>query len=246
MSHYDRITQEFTWDNSPLLVAAGAAFLIGYLQYYYAIKLMLTDGKGPMPVWMHIFYLAHDSSFSYTLGRDSSRFGGHFFLLGSSRAYALWSALEIWCLYYGLRYHRMETFSSALGDRAACLGNSLRYTIFMLAAMYCAVLMVASMLGEGCMLHWGLLTNTIMIVGPTHEYMRRGSRDGLAVGFCVVNIACVIFTFAPFSMFAQTFPETFATKPFYICGSVLLLYSFWLLAIVVGYPPKDKERSKSN
>ena len=244
MAYYESITREFTWDNTPLLISAGFSFLIGYLQYFYAIKLMLTDGRGPFPIWMHIFYLAHDSAFSYILGRAAPHYDNHFFLRGSSIAYAIWSILEIFCIYHAIRYHRRENFSPALGERSVSLGTVLQYTIFMQAAMYCVVILLIDMLGEGCSMQWGCLTNVLMIVGPTHDYIRRGSNDGLAVGFCVVNVFCAIWTFAPFGMFVRTLPEVFETSTYYNIGCILFVYSLWLLSIVATNPPKTGTVSK--
>ncbi|KAF4462143.1 ABC superfamily atp binding cassette transporter permease [Fusarium albosuccineum] len=244
--YYKALTERFALDNTPLLAAAGASFVIGYLQYVYAIRLMLSDGRGPMPLWMHLFYLAHDSSFSYTIGSAAGRYSNHLYLRGTSIAYGIWSFLEIYCIYYAIRYHRQLEFSPAMGNHSTSLGAVLRYTFFLLTAMYCIVnLMVELMGGPGCIMHWGCLTNVLMIVGPTHEFLRRGSRDGLAVGFCVVNVFCAIFTFAPFGMWVRGMPEVFDKTVFYWIGCVFVVYSLWLLTIVASYPPKPNKDTRS-
>lgn len=236
--YYSLLTQRFQFDNTPLLAAAGACFAVGYLQYFYAMKLIWSHGRTPMPFWMHLFYLAHDSLFSYTMGSAAGRYNNHFYLRGCSIAYAIWSCLEVYCIYYSVRYNREQEFSSAIGNRSKSLGATLRYVVFMQAAMYAVVYLVAELLGgPGCILHWGLLTNVVMIIGPTHEMLRRGSIDGLAVGFCIVNVFCAIFTFAPFGMWVRAMPEVFDTPSFYWVGSVLFGYTLWLLNIVASYPP---------
>ncbi|KAF5023787.1 hypothetical protein F66182_4143 [Fusarium sp. NRRL 66182] len=244
--YYQRLTEQFVAENTPLLLSAAAAFIIGYLQYVYAIKLMLRDGRGPIPFWMHLFYLAHDSWFSYTIGSAAGRYDNHPFLRGTSIAYAIWSVLEIYCIYSSIRYHRQLEFSSLMGKQSNSLAAVLQYTLFMLAAMYCVVILMADLMGgPGCMMHWSYLTNAAMIVGPTHEFIRRGSRDGLAIGFCVVNVFCVLFTFAPFGMWVMSFPEVFDKKAFYLVGCVFFSYSVWLLNMVASYPPKPKNKTHS-
>ncbi|KAL6918647.1 hypothetical protein FSHL1_010073 [Fusarium sambucinum] len=237
--YYTALTNRFAPDNIPLLAAAGASFVIGYLQYVYAIRLMLRDSRGPIPFWMHLFYLAHDSSFSYTIGGAAGRYNNHPYLRGTSLAYGLWSLLEIYCIYYAIRYHHKAELSSTMGDQSASLSTVLRYTFFMLTAMYCVVNLISHLMGgPGCILHWGCLTNVLMIVGPTHEFLRRGSRDGLAIGFSVVNVFCAIFTFAPFGMFVHGLPEVFDVPVFYVVGFFMLGYSLWVLSIVYSYPPE--------
>ncbi|KAF4441185.1 ABC superfamily atp binding cassette transporter permease protein [Fusarium austroafricanum] len=244
--YYTALTNRFALDNTPLLAAAGASFFIGYLQYAYAIKLMLRDSRGPIPFWMHLFYLAHDASFSYTIGSAAGRYNNHPYLRGSSIAYGVWCILEIYCIYNAIRYHRQLDLSPYIGRHSDSLGTVLQYTFFMLIAMYCTVdLMVELMGGPGCILHWACLTNVLMIVGPTHEFLRRGSRDGLAVGFCVVNVFCSISTFAPFGMWIQGLPEVFDKPVFYWVGCFLFGYSLWLLSIVASYPPKLNTKSNS-
>ncbi|KAF7536579.1 hypothetical protein G7054_g4435 [Neopestalotiopsis clavispora] len=217
---YDRLTTEFTLTNTPLLASAG--------------------------LWMHFFYLAHDSTFSITIGRAAARYDNHFYLRGCSSAYALWSVLEIFCIYHAVK-HRKLNFRDALGADSASLPVVLRYTVFMTAAMYCVVnLGVELMGGPGCIMQWGCLTNVLMVVGPTHDSVRRGSKDGLAVGFSVVNVFCVILTFAPFGMWVQVFPEIFDSRVYYTIGCILFVYSLWLLSIVAAYPAKPVKVAATN
>ncbi|GKU08618.1 unnamed protein product [Fusarium langsethiae] len=235
--YYKTLTDRYQLDNAPLLISAGCAFLIGYLQYVYAIRLMLRYGDGPIPLWMHMFYLAHDSTFSYTVGSAADRYNNHLYLRGTSIAYGIFSVLEVWCIYYSIRYQRQLQFSPSMGPRSKSLTEVLVYTFFMQTGMYGLVILLAHLMGgPGCIMHWGCLTNFLMIVGPTHEFLRRGTKDGLSVGFSVVNIFCAIFTFAPFSMWALAMPEVFDNAIYYWVGFFLLGYTIWLLSVVASYP----------
>ncbi|GKU08826.1 unnamed protein product [Fusarium langsethiae] len=236
--YYSALTERFTPDNTPLLAALGASSICGYLQYVYAIKLMHRDSRGPMPLWMHLFYLAHDSTFSYTTSIAAGRYDNHLYLRGTSIAFGLWSFLEIYCIYHAIRYHRQLEFSSSIGSHSASLGTVIKYTFLMQTAMYCVVILGMQLFGgPGCIMQWGCLTNVVIVVGPTHEFLRRGSRDGLAVGFCVVNVFAAIFTFAPFGIFVRSLPEVFDKPEFYWVGCFLVGYSLWLLTVVASYPP---------
>ncbi|UPK92170.1 hypothetical protein LCI18_003105 [Fusarium solani-melongenae] len=241
IDYYQRLTEEYNLNNTPLLVASGVSFAVGYMQYVYAIRVLLREGNGPMPFWMHSFYLAHDSTWSYILGKAASRYDEHWFLRGTSTALFVWTTLEIFCIHRSITKTRNACFASVLGPNPS-LASVLPYAAFLQMAMYCVVWFGIILMGEGCVMQWFCLTNVLIIVGPTHEYLRRGSRDGLALGFCLVNIICAIWTFTPFSMWALTLPEIFAQPMYYCAGCFMFLYSLWAFYIVYSYPAKKPSK----
>ncbi|KAK6064389.1 ABC superfamily atp binding cassette transporter permease protein [Seiridium cupressi] len=153
MDPYQLLTERFTLDNKPLLLSAAVSFAIRYMQYYYAIRLAIREGKSPIPFWMHLFYLAHDSTWSYLLGGAASRFDEHWFLRGTSTALMLWSFLEIFCIQRCIWKDREATFAPLLGLNPS-LGLIIEYTILMQLAMYSIVALLIFFIGEGCMMQW--------------------------------------------------------------------------------------------
>lgn len=238
-----RLTEEFDWDNQPLLLAAGVSYIVGYLQYFYAIRLMLRDGDGVMPFWMHSFYLAHDSTWSYLCAQFAKQYGNHWFLRATSTGLLLWSAMEIFCIHRAITRDARKVFPSVLGSNPTT-GRIVAYAAALQAAMYAVVWVGIVLMGEGCLMQWFCLTNVLIVLGPTHEYLRRGSRKGLSLGFCTVNIVGTIFTFAPFSMWGQTIPELFQQDGYYAIGAVLTVYAVWLFYMVAQYPPKVQAKGE--
>src|SRR3546814_2396649 len=59
---YDQLIAAFRLDNTPLLAISALTFLFGYLEYVYSFALTFREKRAPYPVWMHTFYLAHDST----------------------------------------------------------------------------------------------------------------------------------------------------------------------------------------
>ncbi|KAM0816762.1 hypothetical protein AB5N19_02564 [Seiridium cardinale] len=237
MDPYQLLIERLTLDNKPLLLGVAASGVIGYMQYYYAIRVTIREGKGPIPFWLHLFYLAHDSTWSYLLGGAASRFDEHWFLRGTSTALMLWSFLEIFCIQRCIFKDRETTFAPLLGLNPS-LGLILQYTVLMQLAMYSVVVLLILLMGEGCMMQWFCLTNVLMILGTLHEYLRRGSRYGLSLGFCLVNVACAIWTFAPFGQWALCFPEIFDRSAYYNIGLIMGACSIWGFIVVARYPPK--------
>ncbi|KAI5917105.1 hypothetical protein F4810DRAFT_82508 [Camillea tinctor] len=239
---FARLTEEFSFDNLELLIPAAITFIIGYLQYYYVIRLTLSEGKGPMPLWMHSFYLAHDSAWAYILASAAPQYGNHWFLRCASTALLVFSSLEIFTIHRALTRDRAATFGPLLNRAAPPLGPALAYTAASQAAMYAVVHLGLQLMGPDCLMQWFSLTNVVIVLGPTHEYLARGSRDGLSLGLCVVNVFCAVFTFAPFGMWAVAVPELFAQPAYYAVGAVMLPYSLWMLWVVAQYPPKQQKK----
>ncbi|CAK7204852.1 hypothetical protein SEUCBS139899_007614 [Sporothrix eucalyptigena] len=237
IDYMQRLTEQFNFDNQPLLIAAGVSYIVGYLQYVYAIRLMLRDGDGVLPFWMHSFYLAHDSTWSYLCAQFAKEYNNHWFLRATSTGLMLWSAMEIFCIHRAITRDRTKVFPSVLGPNAST-GRIVAYAAVLQVVMYAVVRVGIVLMGEGCLMQWFCLTNVLIVLGPTHEYLRRGSRKGLSLGFCTVNIVGTIFTFAPFSMWGQTIPELFQQEGYYAVGVVLTAYAVWLFYVVAQYPPK--------
>ncbi|KAI1493436.1 hypothetical protein F5X96DRAFT_677103 [Biscogniauxia mediterranea] len=237
-----RITEKISFDNPEVLAPAAVAFLIGYIQYYYVIRLTLREGKGPMPAWMHSFYLAHDSTWAYILASVAPQYSNNWFLRAMSSGLLVFSCLEIYTLHRAATRDRAATFGHLFNRSAPALGPVLAYLFVTQVAMYAVVNLGIQLMGSDCLLQWFCLTNVVIVLGPTHEYLSRGSRDGLALGFCLVNVFCPIFTFAPFSMWAIVLPEIFAQPAYYGIGVLMTAYALWMFWVVASYPPKMQKK----
>ncbi|KAH7142215.1 hypothetical protein EDB81DRAFT_654365 [Dactylonectria macrodidyma] len=237
IDHFQRLTESISWDNKPLLLSAGVSYGVGLLQYVIAIQLSLRHGKSPLPFWMHSFYLAHDSAMWYVFSGAAPRYNQHWFMRATSTAMFLWSFMEIWCIHRAITKDRKANFSSVFGPNPP-LGPVLGYALALQAAMYGVIILGFVLFGEGTFLHWFTLTNALMAIGPTHEYLRRGSREGLSLSFCFITIIGTIFTYAPFGFWALTVPEIFAQPVYYALGVLFVPYTIWCFYIVAQYPPK--------
>ena len=122
-----------------------------------------------MPYWMHSFYLAHDSTWSYVPGSVAPQYGNHWFLRSTSTALSLWATLEIFCIYRAITKERDAKFKAFLGPSPG-LQAVLTYAALIQLAMYSIIRLGIQLMGEGCLMHWFCLTNVLIVVGPTHEY----------------------------------------------------------------------------
>ncbi|KAF5697887.1 ABC superfamily atp binding cassette transporter permease [Fusarium globosum] len=245
IDYYGRIAESLQFDNTPVMIATSACFAIGFLQYTYAIRLLIREGQGPMPFWMQTFYVAHELTFVYLFAEAAPRYDYHWFFVSTSFSLAVWAFLEMFCMWYTIQSpkDRIATFSPLFGRQPAT-SSILTYTFFLQLAMFALVWILIEFIGAGSFMLTGALTNVLLIIGPTHEYLSRGSRNGLSIGFCLTNVACVIWTFAPFSLGAVVVPEIFDQTVMYVAGFILLTYSVWLTTVVASYPPKTATKGQ--
>lgn len=243
IDQYSRLIEVFSPSHPVNLVVAAIPFIIGYIQYVYAIRLLLSENKGPLPFWMHCFYLAHDSSWSYIAGSAASRYDNHWLLRGMSTALLVWSVLETFCIYKAFTVEKEEVFEKLFGKKVT-FKEMLAYWIFLQATMYAVVLLfiwyVSDDRWDG-VLHWFAFTNILIVVGPVQLWLERGCRDGLSMGLAVTNVFCAIFTFAPFSMWVVALPEVFDNRVYYGTGVVTFMCSLYMCWILRRYPAKQSK-----
>ncbi|KAG4261533.1 hypothetical protein FPRO03_11550 [Fusarium proliferatum] len=228
IDYYGRIAESLQFDNTPVMIATSACFAIGFLQYTYAIRLLIREGQGPKPFWMQTFYVAHELTFVYLFAAAAPRYDYHWLFVSTS---------------FSLAPERQHRHVLATLWTTACY-FILTYTFFLQLAMFALVWILIEFLGAGSFMLTGAFTNVLLIIGPTHEYLSRGSRNGLSIGFYLTNVACVIWTFAPFSLGAVVLPEIFYQTVMYVAGFILLTYSVWLTTVVASYPPKTATKGQ--
>ncbi|KAF5565386.1 ABC superfamily atp binding cassette transporter permease [Fusarium napiforme] len=246
IDHYGRLAEKMQFDNTPLLIGSAAGFSIGFLQYTYAVRLLVREGQGPITYWMQVFYVAHELTFVYLFAEAAPRYDYHWFFLSTSFALAVWAALEIFCMWYSIQSPRdRNAIFSPLFGKHPSTSAILTYTFFLQIAMFALVWILIEFFGAGCFLLTAALCNVLLIIGPTHDYLSRGSRNGLSIGYCLTNVACVTCTFAPFSMGVLVLPEIFDQTIVYISGAILLAYAVWLTTVVASYPPKTATKGQS-
>lgn len=239
MSWYEPLIAAFTFDNPPLLVAAGITFGFGFWEYIYSFRLTSREGRSPFPVWMHTFYFAHDSSWAVILMLAAARHDWNWFLVGASVALMVWTAFEVYNLTMAVRLEREEAFASSLGagvtPKAALVA-----IVVQVVAFYALVNLLIAFMGAGSFLQWAALTNVVMAVGPALLSLRRRSRTGGGLGVACVILLGTVNTFLPTGMFVLALPQVFDTTWFYVAGVVFSAVAAAHVVMVARYPAKER------
>lgn len=244
---YDQLMAAFRLDNTPLLAITAVTFLFGYLEYIYSFALIFREKKAPYPIWMHTFYLAHDSSWAIILFMAAASHEWHWFFTATAIALLVWNIFEIINIYMVITVERQEVFGEVF-SRPVTLGNALLSVGLQLAAFYCLINILIGFMGQGSILQWFLFTNMLIAAAPGVLWMKRGRRDnsrtGTSMGLAIVILIATINTFLPTSMWVQAMPEIFDTPWYYVSGVVFTAISAFHVYTLAKLPPKPLVRGQ--
>ncbi|KAL8282695.1 hypothetical protein RB597_010098 [Gaeumannomyces tritici] len=243
---YSRLVATFEADESGLLGRVSLLHsTVGMIQYVYYIHLTHADGRGPLPLWIHLFHLAHDSVFAWVLATEAPRHGNHAYFTSMSKGLAVWSLLEVYCIYRAVVHEREGLFAdkddgdkkkggSGSGNGNNRLDRTLAYVhcLLQLFTFYCLVLTVNYMVGPEAFPHWTLLAKVLACVGPGGLWLERGSRRGARMGLAVLSVVDAVTCFSPYSRWVLVWPEVFDNPVFYltgVCCTMVALFNVYVL-----------------
>ncbi|MEV7694240.1 hypothetical protein AB0N73_13040 [Microbacterium sp. NPDC089189] len=241
-SWYDQLIDSFTLDNTPLLISAAVTFFIGYLEYMYSFALIRREKKAPYPVWMHTFYLAHDSSWAVIMLFAASRNDWNWFLTACGVALLVWNVFEVYNITKVITVERQEVYGDYVRGEVS-VGRAVLLTGIQIPAMFALVWILIGFMGEGSILQWFLFTNMLIAAAPGVLWLKRGAREGTrygsSVGLAIVILLGTINTFLPgANMWVLAMPEVFSNWVFYVTGAVFVAIAAFNLATVLRLPAK--------
>ncbi len=221
-----------------LWLISGVTFLIGYLEYVYSTRLILAERKGPYPVWMHSFYLAHDATGAVVFARLALAHNFFWVFTGTSVALLIWNGLEIFNLVMAVKYERQEVWGHAYAHPVTRRQAWLRIagqTVLML----CLVNLLRAFMHDEVMFKWFALTNVLIAVGPGFLWERRTTRHGSSIGLAIVILIGTINTFLPPGLGMWTTAlASFNQFWFYAMGIAASAYALRNLVVLCRLPPK--------
>lgn len=239
MNFYEAMMKAFAPGNTLLSVVGGITFAIGFLQYVYSVRLLVREKLSPFPVWMHTFYIAHDSTWAFLFFCASAHYQWNPVFMFTSIAHVAWVLLEIFSLVLIVRFDisRREQFGLYFGENVSSK-QALLMIVGQLAAFYPLMNLGLHFMGEGSYMHTAILTQFIMAIGPGVLWMRRGSRAGGGMGVALCIIASTVVSFQPWSMWVITMPDIFDTPWFYLMGVACLAITVFYAVTVSRFPAK--------
>jgi hypothetical protein len=229
-------------ENRSYQLVSVSTMATGFIQYFLALYSIYRDGKSPFPLWMHIFYLAHDSTWSYVFAREAPNYDYHSWLTTKAIALAVWSLLEVCCIYHAV-FIKHEGLLSPKQDPER-FHQALVQTVLVLLAFYTVVIIPINIMGPECWLHWGMVTNVVMAVGPGPYWLQRGSREGTSFSLASAILFGTVQTFWPYSAWVYELPSVFDNHVYYWSGAIITTVAAYNLYILITLPAKDAKSLK--
>ncbi|KAI8934261.1 hypothetical protein NX059_009004 [Plenodomus lindquistii] len=223
-------------------LASISVMATGFIQYFLALYSTYKDGKGPFPLWMHLFYLAHDSTWSYVFALEAPNYDYHPWIASKAIALAVWSFLEICCIYHAVFINHEGLLSPKQDPQR--FYQAFVQTVLVLLAFYAVVVIPINLVGPECWEHLGMITNVVMAVGPGPYWLQRGSREGTSFSLAIVILFGTVQTFSPYSKWVYELPSVFDSPVYYWSGAIVTTAAAYNLYILMTLPAKDAKSLK--
>ena len=244
---YEQLIAAFRLDNVPLLAISALTFLFGYLEYVYSFALTFREKKAPYPVWMHTFYLAHDSTWAVLMLKAAASHDWNWFFTATAIALMIWNVFEIINIWMAVTIERQHVFGAFFPGKVT-LGDALLSVALQVAAFYCVVNILIGFMGAGSILQWFLFTNMLIAAVPGVLWMQRGrkykNREGASMGLAILILVATINTFLPCSMWVLAMPQVFDTPWYYITGVVFTAIAAYHVYALAQLPPKPRQHGQ--
>ena len=228
-----------------LLIAFGLANTIGLLEYFWAVALTIREKKGPFPVWMHTFFLAHDSTAAIVFTWLALKYNFFWLFVAYGLGMYTWTVMEIYCLVMSIKYTRQEDWGSE-NSGPISVEYAAQQVIMQALVMHCIINVLRYLMQDTAMFLWLPMTNFVMAIGPGYVLNARRSREGSSVLVYIFIVIGTIINFAPqgIGFFTSILPDAFNQPIWFATGVIALIISIIDLVRVVNLPAK-KQNPKS-
>lgn len=224
-------------NNQPFWTATSITAGLGFFQYFYCVYITHRDGLGPFPLWMHLFFFAHDTVWSYLLYQAGPAYGHHPLFASSAKALVVWSLVELYCIYRAVAIEREGIFGPQQDPKA--LQQAYLQAFLHLLTYYALVFGLVHLIGRESFLQSALFTNIALAVGPGALWHERATRRGTSLVMATLLFLGTLNTFAPWSLWLVTLPGVFDTPSFHFTGLVCSAAAGFNLYIAVSKPPRE-------
>lgn len=233
---FEQLLSVVDGNSQPFRTATGITASLGFFQYFYCIYITHRDGLGPFPLWMHLFFFAHDTTWSYLLYQAGPAYDNHPLFAGSAKALAVWSFVELYCIYRAVTIEREGVFG--LQQDRQSLQQAYMQCVLHLLTYYALVLGLIHLIGRESFLQSALFTNIALAVGPGALWHERKTRQGTSLVLATLLFIGTLNTFAPWSLWLVAVPAVFNTPAFYFTGLVCSAAAAFNLYVAVSKPPR--------
>ena len=234
---FDKLVEAFVFDNIPLLVSSAFGFAFSFYLYCQATQLVLRDGKGPWPTWLHSFYFAHDTTWTIRCLIAASHYEWNWFLTATSVALMGFVALETFNLYLAVTVERQEAWGQYYA-KSVTAKEAISNVVAEIIVSFCIVNVFTNFMGGECVMEWFAMTVAMVVIAPVGLLRSRRTRDGYSTPLAIGTVILTAYTFSPLSLFVLALRGVFGTTWYYLTGIVFTGVSVWNLAVVVRLPKK--------
>jgi hypothetical protein len=226
--------------NNPgqMFPAAIVAIFVGYWYYVYAVRILSREGKSPVPIWLHCFFLADDSTAAVVFFKAARENDWFWFYVMFSAGMVIWVAFEIYCIWWGLKHERQESFGRHDGTPIT-MKQSVGVAVALFLVSLATVNLIRVWTGDDVMMQLFTICNILAVVVPPLYWAKNETREGASMGMAVTMVLIAATNFLPPGLGWWTTASSYFDHPlWYIAGAVITLYSVGALIMLSRKPAK--------
>ncbi|MBT8339996.1 MAG: hypothetical protein HKP58_10390 [Desulfatitalea sp.] len=230
------IINAFTNNPERMFPAAFVAITVGYIYYVYSFLLIRRDKKSSIPLWLHVFFLADDTTACVIFFLAAMKYNWYWFYVMFSVGMFIWIFFELYCIRFALLNERQEIRG---GDKPVTMKQGIVYVIALYAVSMVVVNMIIVWTGDEVMMQMFTICNILAVTVPPLYWWRSKTREGACLGFALNNIFIAFTNFLPPGYGWWTTGSSYFDHPmWYIAGVVLTLYTIGAFIMLKNKPPR--------
>jgi len=227
----------FTNNPAQMFPAAIVAIAVGYIYYVYAFRIARREKVSTVPVWLHAFFLADDSTAAVVFFNAARNHDWFWFYILFAVGMLVWVGFEIYCIWFALKHERL----TLTGDRVPPLSmkQGWAYAGALYLVSLCVVNLVRTWTGDEVMMIMFTVCNILAVTVPPIYWLKSPTREGASMGMAINMILIAFTNFLPPGFGWWTTASAYFDHPvWYVSGVVITGYAIAAAVMLSKKPAK--------
>lgn len=232
------IIYAFTNDPAHMYPAAIVAIAVGYIYYVYAFLITVKEKTSPLPLWLHCFFLADDTTACVVFYKAAQTHAWFGFFVMFSAGMLVWNFFEIFCNGWDIKHKRQEIFGAYQTKPVTVKDATLKSVLIFLVSL-AVVNLIRVFTYDEIMFFMFTICNILAVTIPPLTWAKNKSRKGASMGWAILMIFIAFTNFLPPVFGMWTTASSFFDKPWYIAGVIMTAYSIGAAIMLSKFPKKE-------
>lgn len=233
----------FLYDPWHMYPAAIVAIIVGYVYYVYAFRIARREKISSIPIWLHCFFLADDSTAAVAFSLAAAKYHWFWFYCLFAIGMLVWVGFEIYCIWFGLKHERLTLTGKRV--KPMTMKQGWFYCLAIYLVSFCIVNLVRFWSGDAVMMNMFTICNILAVTVPPLYWLRSPNRYGASMGMAINMILIAFTNFLPRGFgWWTTASNYYDNWLWYLCGIILTVYTIIAACMLSTKPKKEWKKGE--